>query len=199
MTSSSILKALFLVTLLVFTVVAVSVALGYLIGIITGIPSSFGFMLPIRLVGLMVLALGFILFGWLFKYRKPVDILISTYVTLSKAKGGISIENSSDRKEHLVVRGPYRHVRHPLYFGVFLLMLGLWLLLDYTLLLFSAIFLLLWFNNVVAPFEEKELRAIFGKQYERYSREVPRMIPFTKRHKRYRRDASNAGIFRKRK
>jgi len=183
MTSSSILKALFLVSLLVLTVVAVSVALGYLIGIITGIPSSFGFMLQIRLVGLLVLASGFILFGWLFKYRKPVDILISTYVTLSKAKGGISIENSSDRKERLVVRGPYRHVRHPLYFGVFLLMLGLWLLLDYTLLLFSAIFLLLWFNYVVAPFEEKELRAIFGKQYERYSSEVPRMIPFTKRHK----------------
>ncbi len=162
-----------------------------LIGIITGIPFSFGFMLPIRLFGLMVLASGFILFGWSFKYRKPVDILISTYVTLLKATGRISIENSSNRTEYLVVRGPYRHVRHPLYFGVFLLMLGLWLLLDYTLLLFSAIFLILRFNYVVTPFEEKELRVIFGKQYERYSREVARMIPFTKR---LRRDA-NAGIF----
>lgn len=64
-----------------------------------------------------------------------------------------------------------------------MLVLGWWLLLDLTFLLLSSVLLLLLFNFVVAPFEEEELRAIFGEQYERYKEEVPRTIPFTKRHK----------------
>jgi len=152
--------------------------------IIIGIPFSLGFALPIRLVGVLVLASGFLFFGWLFRYRKPVDILVSTYVTFSKVKGEVPLEELSGRIEPLVVQGPYRYLRHPLYFGVVLLVLGWWLLLDYSFLLFSAILLLLWFNFVVAYFEEKELRAIFGEQYEQYSKEVPRMIPFTKRRKK---------------
>jgi len=173
-----------LVSLIVLVVIAVSIALGYLICIIIGIPSSLGFTLPLRLFGVFVLASGSILLGWLFKFRKPVDILISTYVTIRKVISGVPFDDSSGRTETLVVQGPYRHVRHPLYFDVVVLMIGWWLLLDYSFLLLSAILLLLWFNFVVAPFEEKELKAIFGEQYERYSKEVPRIIPFTKRRKK---------------
>jgi len=180
-----------LVSVVVFAVFAVSIALGYLICIIVGIPSSFGFVFPLRLFGVFILVLGSILLGWLFKFRKPVDILNSTYVTITKAISGVPFEDPSARTETLVVQGPYKHVRHPLYFGVVLLMVGWWLLLDYSVLLLSAIFLLLWFNYVVAPFEEKELKAIFGEQYERYSNEVPRIIPFTKHRKPERDSFSN--------
>ena len=69
-------------------------------------------------------------------------------------------------------------------YGVVVLLLGWWLLLDYTFLLLSTVLSLLWVNFVVAPFEEKELKAIFGEQYEQYTKEVPRMIPFTKRRKK---------------
>jgi len=175
-------KAL-LVSVIVFAVFAVSITLGYLICIITGIPSSFGFMLPLRLFGIFVFASGSILLLWLFKFRKPVDIVNSTYVTITKAISGVPLEDQYARTETLVIQGPYKYVRHPLYFDVVLLMVGWWLLLDYSFLLLSAIFLLLWFNYIVAPFEEKELKAIFGEQYERYSKEVPRIIPFTKRRK----------------
>jgi protein-S-isoprenylcysteine O-methyltransferase Ste14 len=148
-------------------------------------PFSFGFMFPIRLAGVLVLASGFGLLGWLFKYRKPGHILTSTYMTLAKAIGRVPLGDFEGRTESLVVRGPYKHVRHPLYLGVVSLIAGWSLLLDYTFLLMSAIFLFLWFNVVVAPFEERELRAMFGEEYEQYSNEVPRMIPFTKR-KRFR-------------
>jgi protein-S-isoprenylcysteine O-methyltransferase Ste14 len=170
--------------LLVFVVIVVFFALGYLVTAATGIPFSLGFALPIRLVGGLVLALGFLFYGWLFRYRNPADILVSTYVTLSKAGRGEPLEERSGRTEALVVQGPYRYVRHPLYFGIVLLLIGWWLLLDYSFLLLSAVLLLLWFNFVVANLEEKELRAIFGEQYEQYSREVPKIIPFTKRRKR---------------
>ena len=177
-------KALLLVPLVVSVVITVFSALGYLVITIIGVPFSLGFALQVRLLGIPLLASGFLLFGWLFRYRKPFDILISTYFTLLKVVRGAPLEKLSGRTEPLVIQGPYLYLRHPLYLGVVLLALGWWLVLDYSFLLFSAIFLLLWFNFVVAHFEEKELRAMFGEQYEQYSKEVPRMIPFTKRHKK---------------
>ena len=174
-------KAFLSVPFIVFSVFAIFVALGYVAGIVLGVPSSFGFVFPIRLAGVLVLASGFGLLGWLFKSRKPVHILTSTYMTLVKAIGRVPLGDSEGRTESLVVRGPYKHVRHPLYLGVVSLIVGWWLLLDYAFLLLSAIFMFLWFNFVVAPFEERELRAMFGEEYEQYTNEVPRMIPFTKR------------------
>lgn len=184
MPSSIKAKAITLVPLIVFVVVATIFSLGYFTTSIFGIPSSFAFPLPVRLLGLLLLTLGSIFIGWLFRYRKPIDILVSTYITLLKIGRRTRLEERSGRTEPLVITGPYRYVRHPLYFGVVVLVLGWWLLLGYTFLLFSAIFLLLWYNFVLTPFEEKELKAVFGEQYEQYMKEVPRMIPFTKRHRK---------------
>jgi steroid 5-alpha reductase family enzyme len=156
-------------------------ALGYLVTVIFGIPFSLALPLPARLFGLLLIALGLVFLGWLFRYRKPIDVVVSTYVTFVKAVRKISLGKQSDRTEPLIM-GPYKHVRHPIYFSVFLLLLGWWMLLDYTFLLLAAILLLLWFKFVVIPFEEKELAAIFGGQYENYAKEVPSLIPFTKRH-----------------
>ena len=47
--------------------------------------------------------------------------------------------------------------------------------------LIGAVVLLLFFRLVLIPFEERELRALFGEQYRKYSDEVPMLIPFTKR------------------
>ncbi|MEM2580808.1 MAG: methyltransferase [Candidatus Caldarchaeum sp.] len=68
-----------------------------------------------------------------------------------------------DRKKPLIIQGTYRYVRHPLYLGVVLLAFGCWLLLDYSFLAVWAVLLLLWFNFVIAPFEEAELKAISGE------------------------------------
>ena len=82
------------------------------------------------------------------------------------------------------MKGPYRYVRHPLYSDVVLMLLGWWLLLDYSFLLVSTLLLLLWFEFVVTRFEERELRVIFGDDYEEYTRRVPRIIPFTSKLRR---------------
>ena len=173
-------KAIVVVPFAVLTLIAVFFALAYLVTIWFRIPQELGFPPLVRFTGLLLLLSGFVLLGWLFRYRRPVDILISTYVTFSKAAGGrASLEERASRTEPLVVRGPYRYVRHPLYSDVVLLLLGWWLLFDYTFLLISALFLLLWFSCVVTQFEERELKALFGNDYEEYARRVPRIIPFT--------------------
>jgi protein-S-isoprenylcysteine O-methyltransferase Ste14 len=172
-----------LVPLVVFVVVGSFFLLGYLVTIAFQVPPRLNFPLPIRFVGLVILLLGVLLLGWLLRYRRPMDILVSTYATFSKMSRGIPLVERFVRTEPLVVKGPYTYVRHPLYFDVVLLLLGWWLLLDYSFLLLSALLLFLWLNFVVAPFEEKELRAIFGEDYERYSKRVPKIVPFTRRRR----------------
>ena len=61
------------------------------------------------------------------------------------------------------------------------IVVGWWLLLDRTLVLFMAFLFFLWFNFVVIRFEERELRALFGEQYEAYAKAVPRFIPSLRR------------------
>jgi protein-S-isoprenylcysteine O-methyltransferase Ste14 len=113
-----------------------------------------------------------------------MDILNSTYATFSKVLTGTRLEEKSGRTEPLVVKGPYRYVRHPLYSAVLLVAAGLWLAFDYTLLLVTTFLLLLWFNFVVAPFEERELTALFGEAYSNYARNVPRFIPLRFFHRK---------------
>jgi deazaflavin-dependent oxidoreductase (nitroreductase family) len=170
-----------MVPLIVLMVLVVFLMIGYLLTVALRIPPKLSFPLFIRSIGVLTLLSGALFFRWLFKHRRPVDILISTYVSFSKARRKVDLRYRSGRTEPLVVRGPYKYVRHPLYSGVVLLLIGWWLLLDYSFLLLSTILLLLWFNYVVAPFEEKELRSIFSEEYEKYAKQVPRIIPFVKR------------------
>lgn len=77
----------------------------------------------------------------------------------------------------LVQRGPYRIVRHPIYTGMFGMLIagslayGHWL----GLLIASAVYC---FGTVMRiRSEEKLLRERFGSAYEDYAREVPAFIP----------------------
>ena len=44
----------------------------------------------------------------------------------------------------------------------------------------TAVGLLLWFELIVMPFEEKEMRALFGQDYVTYAKMVPGFIPSAK-------------------
>ena len=98
-----------------------------------------------------------------------------------KMLGRTLMAERSDRTEPLVVAGPQRYTRNPLYFGVVLLVFGWGLYSASAYVLVAALLLVLWFRFVLIPFEERELLALFGEQYARYSEEVPMLIPFTKR------------------
>jgi len=109
---------------------------------------------------------------------------VSTYVTFSKSFRRVPLTEQSGRTEPLVVNGPQKHVRNPLYFGVVVMVLGWAILTSYAFIFVATVVILLWFGLVVIPFEERELRALFGEEYRRYSDETPMIIPFTKRKKR---------------
>ncbi len=172
-----------LVPVVILLLMASFYALAYFVATVISVPPRLGLPLPARLLGLVTVLFSFALFRWFFSYRQPVDVLVSTYETFAKMAGRTHLQERTYRTEPLIVRGPYKYVRHPLYTNILLLVLGSWLLLDNSSLAVFALLLFLWFSFVVAPFEEKELRAIFGHQYDRYARNVPKMIPSLRRRK----------------
>jgi protein-S-isoprenylcysteine O-methyltransferase Ste14 len=78
--------------------------------------------------------------------------------------------------QRLVVEGPYRYVRNPLYEGDFCLIVGAALLSrSWALMLLAALYLAQLALQL--PLEERELRERFGISYRRYCELVPRFIP----------------------
>lgn len=160
-------------------------AAAYSVSASLGLPSSLGLSVPVRATGVAVLLVGLAIAGWMFTYRMPSTVIVSTYVTFAKLFRRVPLDQPSGRTEPLVVEGPQRYARHPLYFGVVVMILGWALLTTYTYIFVATLLAFLWFRFYLIPFEEKELYALFGDQYRAYSDETPTMIPFTKRRKHY--------------
>ena len=78
---------------------------------------------------------------------------------------------------HLVVSGFYRHVRNPMYVGVFTIILGDALVLGSQAVLTYALAVWLGFFLFVLLYEEPTLRNSFGAEYEDFCRHVPRWLP----------------------
>ena len=80
------------------------------------------------------------------------------------------------RTEKIVTTGVYSNVRHPQYLGGLLAHLGISLLLSalYSLLFTSLMLVLIY---LISKKEEQELIREFGKEYERYKKKVPMLIP----------------------
>ncbi len=90
---------------------------------------------------------------------------------------GRGTPNPIDPPKELVVSGPYRYARNPIYVGVMLIFLahflwfGYWTLLIYTVLAFIGV------HVFIILYEEPTLKKRFGASYENYLKSVPRWIP----------------------
>jgi protein-S-isoprenylcysteine O-methyltransferase Ste14 len=82
-----------------------------------------------------------------------------------------------DPPRHLVVRGPYRFVRNPMYVGAGLALGGAALFYTSLPLLGFLIFFWIVTHAFVYFYEEPTLTRTFGSEYEEYRREVRRWWP----------------------
>jgi len=156
----------------------------YLVVSPAGLPCSLGLPPAVGVLGWILMVVGLAMGAWVFSYRRPAAMIVSTYATFKKMVGRASVTESAGRAEPLVIAGPQKYTRSPLYFALLIVVLG-WALVtasNYALVWSGA--LLLWFWLVLIPFEEKELRELFGEQYASYARGVPMLVPFTKRRRR---------------
>jgi protein-S-isoprenylcysteine O-methyltransferase Ste14 len=114
------------------------------------------------LFGALLICLGLGLFGW---------------TVLLFADVGQGTLAPWDPTQHLVVRGPYQHVRNPMISGVLAILLGEAALLG-SLPVFCWFLLFFALNQLYIPrFEEPGLEERFGEEYRRYKQHVPRWIP----------------------
>jgi protein-S-isoprenylcysteine O-methyltransferase Ste14 len=103
--------------------------------------------------------------------------LLILYCSIDIIRRGRGTPAHLDPPKTLLVTGPYRHVRNPIYLGSVLVQLGtiLWfgslLLIPYVLLFIVA------YQVLIVFFEEPFLHRRFGAAYEEYVRKVPRWIP----------------------
>ncbi len=148
---------------------------------VLNLPSSLHLPLALRVMGAVFIGASVVLIIWLFKYRRPGTMLVSTYFTFRKLFTRTPIKEISGRVEPLIIGGPQKYVRHPLYLGAICAFLGWGFLTGTTSDFIATLFILLWLRLVAIPFEEKEMRALFKDQYIRYMHDTPMLIPFTKK------------------
>jgi protein-S-isoprenylcysteine O-methyltransferase Ste14 len=82
-----------------------------------------------------------------------------------------------DPPKKLIVRGPHKYVRNPMYLGVLSVVFGWVVLFRSPEILSYAAVVALMFHLVVLVIEEPSLRRLFGAEYEEYCRSVRRWIP----------------------
>ena len=106
-----------------------------------------------------------------------IGALIVVWCALAFALVGKGTPAPFDPPRRLVVVGPYRYVRNPMYLGAGLAVFGSALVYEsYAVLAYLAIAAVI-VSIFVVGYEEPTLRRAFGQEYVEYCRRVHRWRP----------------------
>lgn len=122
-------------------------------------PATFG---PLQIAGMIIGAAGAALAAW---------------CVLTFSVVGRGTPAPFDPPRRLVVRGPYRFVRNPMYIGAGIALIGAALFYRaWELLIYVAAFWIVTHTFVVF-YEERVLDRMFGRDYDEYRQRVRRWLP----------------------
>ena len=124
---------------------------------------------PVLADNALITSFGFdlMLFGF------AVLVLTFEHINLLSFLGLSQKEESAG----LITEGVYQYVRHPLYSGLFLVLVGLFLSLPTQSVLLSVVMSIIYIV-IGIEFEEKKLRRIFGEEYVKFALNKKKFIPF---------------------
>lgn len=148
----------------VFLVLAPGVVAGLIPWWLTGWDAEepLPYSLPQRLAGVILLAAG-------------AAVLVQSYTRF--VLEGLGTPAPVAPTEQLVIGGPYRYVRNPMYLAVAAIILGQALMFGQLILLPYAVAFAVAVGAFVHWYEEPTLGRQFGEQYAAYRRAVPAWWP----------------------
>ncbi|HEX3430129.1 MAG TPA: isoprenylcysteine carboxylmethyltransferase family protein [Rhizomicrobium sp.] len=128
--------------------------------------------------------------SWAFPWRAWFDlrmiwlgpVLIVVGVSLSFAaallfrRENTEMQPTSETNRTLVIRGPYRLTRNPMYLGLVLVSLGIAFCVGSLPMFAVPVLIFATTNRVHIPFEEAKMRRQFGDAYNRYTAGTRRWI-----------------------
>jgi protein-S-isoprenylcysteine O-methyltransferase Ste14 len=126
------------------------------------------FVFPIKII----LHLPIILIGIL-------PIIIGLFINLQANKTmrqNRTSTNFFEKPVNLIIDGPFRYSRNPIYLGGVIFSFGLAILLGSLISFIFPFILFLLLNFLYIPQEEKRLKKIFGREYLIYMKKVRRWI-----------------------
>ena len=104
-------------------------------------------------------------------------VLVATFVRFPAEGTGLPFPTNPPSSRQVIVGGPYRYVRNPMYVAFIAAIIGQALLLSRPVLLLYAAALLIALVAFVRLSEEQTLAKRFGAQYDAYRKQVPGWWP----------------------
>ncbi len=119
-------------------------------------------LIPLEVLGIILYVAGFLLMAW----------------ALTGLRSNYQLGGSTPRDtDKLVIVGPYRLLRHPMYAAALYISLGL-ACLTQSLACFAVFCIYLVLILLLIPVEEKGLQAAYGQQYVDYQQKTGKLVPF---------------------
>ncbi len=117
---------------------------------------------------LIQMTMGYILYS-----LGLITVLVSQYQMGTAWRIGVN----ADEKTELVTQGLFKHVRNPIYTGLFIGSMGLWLVSPSILLMLGLLGLYVAVELFVRKVEEPYLLRQFGDEYKKWYHSTPRYFP----------------------
>ena len=119
-------------------------------------------LMGLEIGGMVLYVMGYLLMAW----------------ALVRLAGNYQVGGSSPRgADEMVVAGPYRVVRHPMYAAALSISLGLACLVQ-SMAFFAVFCIYLVLIILLIPAEEDALRRAYGERYLAYRQTVRKLVPF---------------------
>jgi protein-S-isoprenylcysteine O-methyltransferase Ste14 len=119
---------------------------------------------PFNLIGILFLPIGMVLVIW------------ANYTLLHIGKIGLRNREPMQRPSSLVLVGPYRFTRNPIYLGVLMMAVGMTIVWSGLVMLIVSILVFIIFRYKFIKREEVILEDEFGDEYREFKNRVRRWI-----------------------
>ncbi|GJL92113.1 methyltransferase family protein [Hyphococcus sp.] len=102
--------------------------------------------------------------------------LISASGRMAFSKAGTEVVPVSKKNSALVIDGPFKFTRNPMYLGILVATIGLALVIGTILAIAAPIVFFLFVNFISIPYEEEKMERQFGEDYLAYKQRVRRWL-----------------------